>query len=75
MCARFGSSISWNSQTRFNSIIRPGKKTLFFKFHGNKFTPIVEFLSEDFELLQEVKQAFVKNFLMHDVLVKEGLLE
>lgn len=72
--AKFGSSITWNSETRFNSINRPGKPTLFFKFHGNKFAPIVEFLSEDVALLQEIKQSFPSEFFMHDVQVKEGFL-
>ena len=72
--AKFGSSITWNSQTRFNSINRPGKPTLFFKFHGNKFAPIVEFLSEDLEVLGQIKQSFPSDFEMHDVEVKEGLL-
>ena len=72
--AKFGRSITWGGRTRFNSINRPGKLTLFFKFHGNKFAPIVEFLSEDVALLQEIKQSFPSEFSMHNVQVKEGLL-
>lgn len=73
--ARFGCSITWNSQARFNCIHRQdGKKSLFFKFHGNKFAPIVEFLSEDIELLEQIKQSFPSLFEMHDVEIKEGLL-
>ncbi len=70
---KFGHSITWNRETRFNTINRPGKQPLYFKFHGNKFAPIVEFLSEDLELLQQVKLAFSNEFY-GDVEVKEGLL-
>jgi hypothetical protein len=70
---KFGSSITWNNETRFNSINRPGKPTLFFKFHSNKFVPIIEFLCEDVELLKEIKQSYPVDFVL-DVLVKEGLL-
>lgn len=73
VCIKFGSSITWNSQTRFNSINRPGKPTLFFKFHSNKFAPIVEFLCEDIELLTQIKQSFPADFVS-DIIVKEGLL-
>lgn len=73
--AKFGSSITWNSQTRFNSINRAaGHSTLFFKFRGNGYAPIVVFLCEDVELLRQVKQCFPADFEMHDVEVKEGLL-
>jgi hypothetical protein len=72
--ARFGCSITWNSKTRFNCINRqPGLKSIFFKFHSNKFAPIVEFLCEDVELLRQIKQRFPGDFVS-DVLVKEGLL-
>ena len=70
---KFGSSITWNNQTRFHSINRPGKPTLFFKFHSNKFVPIVEFLCEEIELLRQIKQSFPGDFVS-DVVVKEGLL-
>jgi hypothetical protein len=70
---KFGSSINWNNETRFNSINRPGKPTLFFKFHSNKFAPIVEFLGEDVELLKKIKESFPDDFVS-DVLVKEELL-
>jgi hypothetical protein len=72
--ARFGCSITWNSKTRFNSINRqPGQKVLFFRFHSNKFVPYLEFLSEDLELLRQIKQSFPDDFVS-DVIVKEGLL-
>ena len=72
--ARFGCSITWNSKTRFNCINRqPGLKSIFFRFHSNKFVPYLEFLSEDVALLQEIKQSFPEDFVS-DVLVKEGLL-
>jgi len=72
--ARFGCSITWNSKTRFNCINRrPGIKSIFFKFHSNKFVPYLEFLSEDVAVLQEIKQSFPNDFVS-DVLVKEGLL-
>jgi hypothetical protein len=72
--ARFGCSITWNSKTRFNCINRqPGLKSIFFKFHSNKFVPYLEFLSEDIPVLQDIKQSFPDDFVS-DVLVKEGLL-
>ena len=71
---KFGCSITWNSKTRFNVINRqPGQKSLFFRFHSNKFVPYLEFLSEDLAVLQEVKQSFPADFVS-EVLVKEGLL-
>jgi len=74
ICARFGCSISWNSKTRFNSINRqPGLKSIFFKFHSNKFVPYLEFLSEDVAVLKEIKQSFPNDFVFC-VAVKEGLL-
>jgi hypothetical protein len=72
--SRFGCSITWNSKTRFNSINRlPDQKVLFFRFHSNKFVPYLEFLSEDPELLRQIKQSFPDDFVS-DVVVKEGLL-
>ena len=72
--ARFGCSITWNSKTRFNCINRQlGLKSIFFRFHSNKFVPYLEFLSEDVALLQEIKQSFPNDFVS-DVIVKEGLL-
>jgi hypothetical protein len=72
--ARFGCSITWNSKTRFNSINRlQGQKSLFFRFHSNKFVPYLEFLSEDLDLLRQIKQSFPDDFVS-DVIVKEGLL-
>ena len=72
--ARFGCSITWNSKTRFNSINRlQGQKSLFFRFHSNKFVPYLEFLSEDLDLLGQIKQSFPDDFVS-DVIVKEGLL-
>ena len=44
---QFGSSITWNNQSRFNTINRLPKPAVFFKFHGNKFMPYLEFLSDD----------------------------
>jgi len=71
---KFGCSITWNSRTRFNIINRePGQKSLFFRFHSNKFVPYIEFLSEDIGVLQEIKQSFPNDFVS-DVIVKEGLL-
>ena len=72
--AKFGCSISWDSKTRFNRINRhPGQKSLFFKFHSNKFVPYLEFLSEDIPVLHQLKQSFPEYFVS-DVIVKEGLL-
>lgn len=72
--ARFGCSITWNSKTRFNFINRQsGQKSLFFRFHSNKFVPYLEFLSEDIGVLQEIKQSFSGDFVS-DVVVREGLL-
>jgi hypothetical protein len=72
--ARFGCSITWNSKTRFNIINRqPDQKVLFFRFHSNKFVPYLQFLSEDFELLRQIKKSFPDDFV-GDVAVKEGLL-
>lgn len=71
---RFGCSITWNSKTRFNFINRQsGQKSLFFRFHSNKFVPYLEFLSEDIGVLQEIKQSFSGDFVS-DVVVREGLL-
>jgi len=71
---KFGCSITWNSKTRFNIINRqPGQKSLFFRFHSNKFVPYLEFLSEDIGVLQEIKQSFPDDFVS-DVVVREGLL-
>ena len=71
---KFGCSITWNSKTRFNIINRqPGLKSLFFRFHSNKFVPYLEFLSEDIRVLQEIKQSFPDDFVS-DVVVREGLL-
>ena len=71
---KFGCSITWNSKTRFNCINRQsGLKSIFFKFHSNKFVPYLEFLSEDVSVLQGIKQSFPNDFVS-DVLVKEGLL-
>ena len=71
---KFGCSITWNSKTRFNFINRqPTQKTLFFRFHSNKFVPYLEFLSEDIQVLQEIKQSFPEAFVS-EVIVKEGLL-
>ncbi len=71
---KFGCSITWNSKTRFNCINRqPGQKSIFFRFHSNKFVPYLEFLSEDVAVLQEIKQSFPNDFVS-EVLVKEGLL-
>jgi hypothetical protein len=72
--ARFGCSITWNSKTRFNCINRQfGLKSLFFRFHSNKFVPYLEFLSEDVTVLQQIKQSFPDDFVS-EVVVKEGLL-
>jgi len=71
---KFGSSITWNSKTRFNCINRqPGKKSIYFRFHSNKFVPYLEFMSEDVAVLQEIKQSFSDDFVS-EVVVKEGLL-
>ena len=71
---KFGCSITWNSKTRFNVINRQsGLKSLFFRFHSNKFVPYLEFLSEDIMVLQEIKQSFPDDFVS-EVVVKEGLL-
>ena len=71
---KFGCSITWNSKTRFNIINRqPGLKSLFFRFHSNKFVPYLEFLSEDIGVLHEIKQSFPNDFVS-DVIVKDGLL-
>jgi hypothetical protein len=71
---KFGYSITWNSRTRFNIINRqPGLKSLFFRFHSNKFVPYLEFLSEDIGVLQEIKQSFPDDFVS-EVVVREGLL-
>ncbi|HLN89943.1 MAG TPA: hypothetical protein VK253_07745, partial [Candidatus Binatia bacterium] len=71
---RFGNSITWNSKTRFSHINRqPGQKSLFFRFHSNKFVPYLEFLSEDLELLTQIKQSFPADFV-GEVIVKEGIL-
>jgi hypothetical protein len=71
---KFGCSITWNSKTRFNIINRQiGQKSLFFHFHSNKFVPYLEFLSEDIQVLQEIKQSFPKDFVS-DVVVRKGLL-
>src|ERR1700690_2933610 len=71
---KFGCSITWNSKIRFNIINRQsGQKSLYFRFHSNKFVPYLEFLSEDIEVLQEIKQSFPGDFV-GDVIVKEGLL-
>jgi hypothetical protein len=71
---KFGFSITWNSKTRINSINRqPGKRSIFFRFHSNKFVPYLEFISEDVEVLKNIKQSFPNDFVS-DVLVKEGLL-
>lgn len=71
--AKFGSSITWNSQTRFNYIDRMGKSAVFFKLHGNKFANSLELLSSDMSVLQAIKQSFPSDF-SGDVQVKEGLL-
>ena len=71
---KFGCSITWNSKTRFNCINRaPGQKSIFFRFHSNKYVPYLEFLSEDVAVLWEIKQSFQGDFVS-DVQVKEGLL-
>ena len=71
---KVGTSIVWNSKTRFNYINRqPTQKTLFFRFHSNKFVPYLEFLSEDIQVLQEIKQSFPADFV-GEVIIKEGLL-
>ena len=71
---KFGCSLTWNSKTRFNIINRqPGQKSLFFRFHSNKFVPYLEFLSEDIGVLQEIKQSFPDDFVS-EVVVREGLL-
>jgi hypothetical protein len=71
---KFGCSITWNSKTRFNIINRqPDLKSIFFRFHSNKFVPYLEFLSEDVMVLQEIKQSFPNDFVS-DVVVKECLL-
>lgn len=71
---KFGCSITWNSKTRFNIINRqPDLKSIFFRFHSNKFVPYLEFLSEDIGILQEIKQSFPDD-LVSEVVVKEGLL-
>ena len=71
---KFGCSITWNSKTRFNIINRRLElKSIFFRFHSNKFVPYLEFLSEDIMVLQEIKQSFPDDFVS-EVVVKEGLL-
>jgi hypothetical protein len=71
---KFGCSITWSSKSRFNCINRqPGQKSIFFRFHSNKYVPYLEFLSEDVAVLQDIKQSFPNDFV-GDVVVKEGLL-
>ncbi len=70
---KFGASITWNNASRFNTINRVLKPSIFFRFHGNKFMPYLEFLSDDLGVLREIKESFPANFV-GDVEIKGGLL-